>query len=60
MNFFKEGFYLKKNKILRVHVKDKSCNSLQDRRPATLLKRDTNSRCFPVNIPKVLGTTFFI
>ena len=38
MKFFNERFYLKKNKILRVHVKDKSCNSLQDFRPATLLK----------------------
>ena len=36
-----------------MHVKDRSCNSLQDFRP--LLKRD-----FPVNIPKVLGTVFFI
>ena len=36
-----------------MHVKDKSCNSFQDFRP--LLKRD-----FPVNIPNVLGTAFFI
>ena len=39
-------FYLKKNKILRVHVKDKSCNSLQDFRPATLLKRYSNTGVF--------------
>ena len=36
MKFFNESFYLKKNNILRVHAKDKSCNSLQDFRPATL------------------------
>ena len=34
MEFFL-SFCLKKNKILRVHVKDKSCNSLQDFKPAT-------------------------
>ena len=28
MKFFNERFYLKKNKIPRVHGKDKSCNSL--------------------------------
>ena len=40
MNFFNERFYLKKNKISRVHVKDKYGNSLQEFQPATLLKRD--------------------
>ena len=44
MNFLR--LYLKKNKILRVHVKDKSCNSLHDFRPATLLKRDSNKDIF--------------
>ena len=44
MKFFNEKFYLKKNKISRVHVKDKSCNSLQDFRP--LLKRDSNTSVF--------------
>ena len=47
MKFFNERFYLKKNKISRGHVKDKSCNSLQDYRPAALLKRDSNSGVFP-------------
>ena len=46
MKFFNERFYLKKNKILRVHVKDKSCNSLQDFRPATLLKTDSKTGVF--------------
>ena len=46
MKFFNERFYLKKNKILRVHVKDKSCNSLQDFRPATLLKTDSKAGVF--------------
>ena len=54
MKFFNERFYLKKNKILRVHVKDKSCNSLQDFRPATLLKRDCHTTT------QVLGTAYFI
>ena len=35
---------MKKNKISRVHVKDTSCNSLQDFRP--LLKRDSNMGIF--------------
>ena len=52
-----KGFLPKKNKIL-VHVKDKSCNSLQDFRPATLLKRLQHG-CFPVNIPKALATFFY-
>ena len=41
-----------------MHVKDKSCNSLQDFRPATLLKRDFKTGVF-FNIPKVLATAFF-
>ena len=45
MKFFLR-FYLKKNKILRVHVKDKSCSSLQDFRSVTLLKRDSNTGVF--------------
>ena len=47
MKFFNERFYLKKNKISRVHVKEKSCKSLQDFRPAILLKRDSNTSVFP-------------
>ena len=42
-----------------MHVKDKSCNSLQDFRPVTLLKKRPQHGCFPVNIPKVLETVFF-
>ena len=57
MKFFNESFYLKKSKISRVHVKDKSC-SFQDFLPATLLKRDSNMGVF-LNIPKALGTAFF-
>ena len=41
--------FLKKIKIVSVHVK--ACNFIKTR-----LQRS----CFPVNIPKVLGTTFFI
>ena len=39
-------FYLKKNEILRMHVKDMFCNSLQDFRLATLLKRDSDTGVF--------------
>ena len=46
MKFFNERFYLKKNKISRVHVKDKSCNNPQDFRPAALLKRGSNIGVF--------------
>ena len=46
MKFFNERFYLKKNKILRVHVKDTSCNSLQNFRTATLSKKDSNMGVF--------------
>ena len=42
MKFCNERFYQKKNKISRVDVKYKSCKSLQDFCPATLLKRDSN------------------
>ena len=44
MKFFK--VLHKGNKILRVHIKDNSCNSLQDFRPVTLLKRDSNMGVF--------------
>ena len=44
MNFSR--FCLKKNKILRVHVKNKSFKSFQDLRPATLLKRDSKTGVF--------------
>ena len=44
MNFFK--VLPKETKILLVHVKDKSHNSLQDFRPATLLKRDSKTGAF--------------
>ena len=52
--------YPKKNEILRVHVKDKSCNSPEG---LQLHQKETPAqvhRCAPVNIPKVLGTAFFI
>ena len=52
--------YPKKNEILRVHVKDKSCNSPEG---LQLHQKETPTqvhRCAPVNIPKVLGTAFFI
>ena len=42
MKFFNERLYLKKSKMLRVHVKDKPCNSL--------IKKRFQNRCFPVNI----------
>ena len=53
-------FYLKENKTIRVHVKDKSCNSPEG---LQLHQKETPTqvhRCAPVNIPKVLGTAFFI
>ena len=43
MKFFQ---VLPKKKNLRVHVKDKSWNSLQDLRPVSLLKRDSNTGVF--------------
>ena len=55
MSFFK--FYLKKNKIFSVNIKDKSCNSLVG---LQLFKKRLQHRCFPVNTPKGLGTAFFI
>ena len=36
MTFFNERFCLKKKNVLKVHVKDKSYNSLQDFRSAIL------------------------
>ena len=59
MKFFNERFYLKKNKILRVYVKDKSCNSLQDIRPATLLKRNSEMGVF-CEYSKSFSNSFFI
>ena len=44
MNFFK--VLPKETKIFLVQVKDKSHNSLQDFRPATLLKRDSKTGAF--------------
>ena len=38
--------YLKKNEILRMHVKDRFCSSLQDFRLATLLERDSDAGVF--------------
>ena len=43
-----------------MHAKDKSCNSPED---LQLYQNETPPqvcRCVPVNIPKVLGTAFFI
>ena len=39
-----------------MHVKDKSCNSLQGQQ--LYQKRTLQHRCFPVNIPNLLGTAF--
>ena len=50
-------FYLKKNKILRVHVKDKSCNSFQDFRP--LLKKDSDTGVFLWIFHKFYEQPFF-
>ena len=47
-----------KNKILRVHVKDKSCNSLQNFRPAALLKSDSKTVFF-CQYPKSYSNSFF-
>ena len=45
MKFFNKRFYLKKNKISKLHVKkDKSCNSLLDFQSSNLLKRGSNPR----------------
>ena len=57
MKFFQ---VLPKKNILRVHVKDKSCNSLQDLRPVTLLKKRPQNGCFTVNFTIILETAFFI
>ena len=38
-----------------MHVKDKSCNSPEGR---IFIKKRLQQECFPVNIPKVLGTAF--
>ena len=54
MNITLHGFT--KKKILRVHVKNKPCNS-----PAcNFIKKRLQQVCVPVDIPKVLGTTFLI
>ena len=52
--------YPKKNEILRVHVKDKSCNSPEGLQLHQKEIPTQVHRCAPVNIPKVLGTGFFI
>ena len=38
----------------------KTCNSLQDFRPATSLKTDSKKGVFFVNIPNILARTFFM
>ena len=43
--------------MLRVHVKDKSCNSPEG---LQLIKKRLQHGCFPVNISSVLGTAFLI
>ena len=50
-------FYLKKNKILSVSIKDKSCNSPEGLQPYWKEAPTHFSRHI---IPKVLGTAFFI
>ena len=41
-----------------MRIKDKSCNSPEGQQ--LYLKKRLQHRCFPLNIPKVLGTAFFI
>ena len=48
-------FYLTKNEILRVSVKDKSCNSPEG---LQLYWKET-ARHFPVHIPKLFRDCFF-
>ena len=56
MKFFKV-FYLKRNKILRLHVKTSLATVLK---ACNFIKKRLQHGCFPVNIPKVLETIFFI
>ena len=49
-------FYLKKNKILSVSIKNNSCNSSEG---LQLYKKESLIQ-FPVHIPNVLGTPSFI
>ena len=56
--FFKV-FQPQKNKILTVHVKDKSCDRVQDFRPVTLLKRDP-TQVFSCEYSKNFRNSFFI
>ena len=49
------NFYLKKNKILSVHVKDKSCNSLEDQQ---LYQKGTPTQVFSCEYPNILGSGF--
>ena len=46
-----------KNEILGVRLKDKSCNRPEGL-ACNLIKKGLQDRCFPVNIPKVLGVAF--
>ena len=59
MKFFNERFYLKKNKILRVHVKD-NLQQFSGLQGCNFTKKRLQHECFSVNIPKVLGISFFI
>ena len=48
-----------KKVVLRNFVKFTGKHLCQSLRPATLLKRDSDHRCFPVNFAKFLRTPFF-
>ena len=48
------NFYLKKNKILSVHVKDKSCNSLKI---SNFIKKGLQ-HVFSCEYPNILGAGF--
>ena len=49
------NFYLKKNKIFGVHVKDKFCNSPEGKQ---LYQKGLQHRYFPVNILNFLRKAF--
>ena len=51
-------FYLKKNKILRVHVKDKSSKS-SGLQACNFIKNRLQSECFSVNIPSFSNSLFY-
>ena len=50
-------FYLKKNKILSVHVKDKSCNSPEGQQ---IYQKETPAQVFSCEYSKCFMDSFFI